>query len=181
MAKTDTQERFAKLVFISQPEVSQLLRKGVLTRGAPISQWHKEYLTNLRSVAAGWSSRDGLLDRIQEAALLDRRRREELEIKLGERHGQLIPMAALMDALSFLHGTLRTKLLAVPSRLKSQSPQMTAKQVAISEELIREILNELSSLRFPATVDDIAERYFQDLHAAAEANDRRVGGPVSDA
>ena len=64
------------MVFISQPEVSQLIRKGVLTRGASLKQWYKEYLDNLRKVAQGWSSRDGLLDRIQEAALLDRRIRK---------------------------------------------------------------------------------------------------------
>ena len=73
-----TQEQFARLVGISQPEVSQLIRKGVLTRGGTTAQWHKEYLDNLRKVAAGWQSQTGLLDRIQEAALLDRRKREEL-------------------------------------------------------------------------------------------------------
>jgi phage terminase Nu1 subunit (DNA packaging protein) len=181
MPKPNTQERFARMVFISQPEVSQLIRKGVLTRGASLKQWYKEYLDNLRKVAQGWSSRDGLLDRIQEAALLDRRKREELEIKLAERKAELIPLEALKETLTFLSATIRTKLLGLPNRLKSQSPTMTAKQVAIAEEIVREILNELGHARFPSSIDELAERYFSALHTAAEADNRRVGRPLSDA
>src|SRR5262245_4567677 len=133
MARSEeTQERFARMVFISPPEVSQLIKKGVLSRGAGLEQWYREYLDNLRKVASGWTSSDGRVDRMLEAALLDRSRRQELEIKLAERSGELIPLSAIKEMLAFLVTSIRVKLLAMPTRLKSKSPELTPKQFAIS-------------------------------------------------
>lgn len=170
-----TQQTFARLVGISQPEVSQLIRKGVLTRGGTAAQWHKEYLDNLRKVAAGWQSKTGQLDRIQEAALLDRRKREEIEIKLAERKGELLPVAAIVEALSSINAAVRSKLLALPNRIKSNNPQMTPRQVDQLDQSVREILTELSDVRLPPSFRDVAEQYFSRLHAAAETDDQPVG------
>jgi phage terminase Nu1 subunit (DNA packaging protein) len=173
-----TQEQFAKLVGISQPEVSQLLRKGVLTRGATTAQWHREYLDNLRKVAAGWQSQSGMLDRIQEAALLDRRKREQIEIKLAESKGDLLPVAAVVEALSFINSAVKSKLLALPNRIRSMNPQMTPRQVDDLDASVREILTELSNVRLPPSFRAVTEQYFSTLHTTAKAKNKRVGRPV---
>jgi len=176
----NTQEQFAKLVGISQPEVSQLIRKGVLTRGGTTVQWHKEYLDNLRKVAAGWQSQTGLLDRIQEAALLDRRKREELEIKLAEHKGELLPVLAVVEALSSLNAAVRAKLLALPNTIRSNNPQMTPRQVEQLDASVREILTELSNVRLPPSFRECAERYFSDLHTTPQTKSKRVGRHIPD-
>lgn len=175
MAKDNSQERFARLVGISQPEVSQLLRKGVLSRGADLNQWHKEYLDNLRKVASGWRSDDGRIDRMKEAALLDRCKREQLEIVIAEKKGDLVPRPVIAEALKFSFASVKSKLLSAPNRLRSVNPHAPAKLMAQFEDIIREILTELSHERYPASIDDIAKRYFRDLHAAAEAKPEPVG------
>ena len=179
--QSNTQEEFARLVGISQPEVSQLIRKGVLTRGGTRAQWHKEYLDNLRKVAAGWQSQSGLLDRIQEAALLDRRKREELDIKLAKLRGELLPVDAVVEALTFVHSAVRSRLLALPNRIRSLNASMTPRQVDQIEETVREILNELSNVRLPADFHQVTERYFSRLHATDETKGKRVGRHPPDA
>jgi len=132
-------------------------------------------------VAAGWQSQTGLLDRIQEAALLDRRKREELEIKLAERKGELLPVSAVVEALNSLNAAVRSKLLALPNRIRSNNPQMTPRQVQQLDESVREILTELSNVRLPPSFRECAERYFSDLHTAPQTKGKRVGRHVSDA
>lgn len=52
-------------------------------------------------VAAGWQSQDGRVDRMHEAAMLDRRRREEIEIKLAERRGELLSLESIVTMIKF--------------------------------------------------------------------------------
>lgn len=170
-----TQEEFARLVGISQPEVSQLIRKGVLTKGGSRAQWHKEYLDNLRKVAAGWQSQDGRIDRMQEAALLDRRRREELEIKIAEKKGELLPIPAVAAAFEFIISSIRSKLLSLPNTCRSKNPQLTPRQYTQIEEAVHDILTDLSGTKLPPNLSAIAEQYFQSLHATAATADQPMG------
>ena len=181
MAKASSQEKFAQLVGITQPAVSQLIRKGVLTRGASIGQWHREYLENLRKLAAGFKSDYIDLDLIKERARLAARQSEKLEIELAEKRHDLVPIAAIASALNFLNGTIRSKLLAFPSRMKSLCPELTTRELTRATDLIHEVLTELSHERFPPNIRDIARQYFSDLHATASDNGKRVGGskPIS--
>ena len=180
MAKENTQEQFAKLVDITQPTVAQLIHKGILTRGAGLSTWLKEYTKNLREQAAGWASKDGRVDRMAEAGLLDIAKRKLLELQYDKEIGGLIPLPAFKAALEFFLATARAKFLGAPSRIRSQDPHVTARQVAVWEQQIREILEELTNVQFPDEINRIAQHYLVDLHAAHEANDKRVGGSLPD-
>jgi hypothetical protein len=57
--KAATREEFARLMEISHQDVTKLVLKGILTRGAPIGQWLVEYGRHMRKVAAGWQSEEG--------------------------------------------------------------------------------------------------------------------------
>ena len=175
MAKPALQEQFAKAIGVTKQDVSKMLGKGILTRGATQEEWLLEYTKNLRYQAAQHRSLDGI-DRVREAALLDRRKREQLDIELDKQRGQLWPKEAIWAAWEARHGIIRTALLGLPSLMRSMDPTMTAKQVAVAEDAIRQKLTELANEQFPATVDAIAAKYFSDLHAAAETDGERMGG-----
>ncbi|HMF51155.1 MAG TPA: hypothetical protein VK603_21040 [Candidatus Saccharimonadales bacterium] len=82
--KAATREEFARVMGISHQAVTEHVRKGVLTRGATVAQWLVEYGKHHAAVAAGWQSNNGAVDRILEAALLDRCKREEIEIRIAK-------------------------------------------------------------------------------------------------
>ncbi|MGH7872999.1 MAG: hypothetical protein ACREQO_12365 [Candidatus Binatia bacterium] len=177
MAKPPTQEFFGKVVGVTQQEVARLVAKGVLTRGANLNQWLLEYTQNLREQAAQHRSEDGI-DRVKEAALLDRRRREQIELDLARERGNLISRAEIGAFIGFAFMAVRGKLLSFPSWLRSVIPQLTPRQIDSVDNKIREILAELGNERASPAIREITEQFFRDLHAAAETNGERVGGSV---
>jgi len=84
-----TREEFARIMEISPTAVTHLVTRGVLTRGAPVGRWIVEYGKHMAKVAAGWQS--GGADRILEAALLDRSKREEIEIRIAKQRRRADP------------------------------------------------------------------------------------------
>jgi len=180
MAKTDTQEQFAQLVGITQPQVSQLIAKGVLTRKDGLSKWLLQYTKNLREQAAGWQSKDGRIDRMAEAGFLDIAKRKLLDLEYARQTLELLPLSGFKLGLEFILGAVRSKLLAAPSRIRSQDPHVTPRQMSLWEQQVREILEELSNVQFPDDINRIAQQYLEDLHATSKADDQRVGGQVPD-
>lgn len=179
MASHNTQEQFAKLVNISQPEVSKLIRKGTLSRGATVEQWLREYVGNLRFQAAQHRSEDGKVDRVFEAAMLDRRRRENMEIELAKQRGELAPLSAVAGTVFIpLVNAIKTKILSFPSRYRSLNPSATPRDIDLLDSLCRETLVELSAERLSPEFRDLVEKYYTELHATAEAQGERVGGSV---
>ena len=178
MPKSPTQEQFARLVGITQQEVSSLMRKGTLTRGGTVGQWLQEYLKNLRAQAAGHKSSEGL-DLIQERARLAARQSEKLEIEVAKQQGELLPIAAAIEAINFSNVTVRSKLLAIPSRFKSICSTISPKNIDLLDSLVREVLTELSDVRFPREIAERAGQYFSDLHASPKTNGQSMGRSVS--
>ncbi len=174
--KNATQEQLAEALQISQQDVSRLIHKGFLTRSASLGQWLIEYGRHMREVAAGWKSQDGDLDLIHEKARLAARQSEKLEIDTAKLRGDLLPKNIVTDILNFHNATIRSRLLAMPSRLKAQRPELEIDAVIALTALIRETLNELSHVRLPQTVDDGTRQYFSDLHAAAKSDGNGMGG-----
>lgn len=93
--------------------MSDLLARGVLTRGAHWTDWVREYCEHLRGIAAG---------RIDPATADERKRllaarasRAELELELRQR--QLVNASAVERAARQLARSARDALRAVPPRL----------------------------------------------------------------
>lgn len=143
-AKSTPAERFASLVGISRPEVRQLIRKGVLTCGASVTQWHREYLDHLRKVAASRLPQSRPIDR---ATAMAHQRAVQKSIELAVLRGELLPVAAVVEALTFVHSAVRSRLLSLPTRIRSLNP----KQVKSLEAAVRGILKDLSKKKFPGS------------------------------
>lgn len=173
-----TQEAFAKKVGITQPDVSKLLAKGVLTRGATVDQWVLEYCRNLRFQAAQHKAEDGSVDRVKEAALLDRRKREELEMKLAERRKELWPVNAIAAALHQHNTNAKNRWLALPNNYKSLRPHLNPVDIDVLDRLCRENLIEQAHDQLPPDILRMVQRYWEELHATAQADGESVGGPT---
>lgn len=176
-----TQQEVAQITGLTQQRVQQLQKQQVWQKSDHVIIANRKIIAHLGEVAAGWMSQDGRVDRMREAAMLDRRKREEIELKLAERRGQLISLPSIVELIKYLILAIRTKFLALPSRMRSQCPDLSAKHYAILDRLVRDVILDFNSDRFPPAVRSATEQYFHRLHSAADSEDRPVGGSVSDA
>ena len=174
--KAATREEFARLMGISHQAVTEHVRKNVLTRGAPLARWLVEYGKHHAAVSAGWQSKDGSIDRIQEAALLDRTKREEIEMRMAEKRGTLIPDDVFIDGVGETFTAVKTRLLSIPNRLRSRRPNLSAEDIGAVEDEVRDTLTELSDDRFPRDIRMRLETERSHVPAGAAANGQRVGG-----
>jgi hypothetical protein len=67
------------------------------------------------------------------------------ELELGEKRGQLASVREIDARLANEYARAKTKLLAVPSKLRQRDPSVTLEQVELLDALIREVLNDLAS------------------------------------
>lgn len=88
--------------------------------------------------------------------LLESRARREAaeaalaEIELAEKRAELLPAADVESRLVNVFAGCKTKLLGVPARARQRDPALTAAQIALIEELLREALEDLASAAGPA-------------------------------
>lgn len=94
-----SQQEFGSLIGVSQPAVSQMLTKGILSPGGTGGQWILEYCSHLREVAAGRAT-DGSIDLPTERALLAREQRIGQKIKNDVARGTYAAIEALTDVLA---------------------------------------------------------------------------------
>jgi hypothetical protein len=68
-----------------------------------------------------------------------------LELERKQKEALLLPADEVERAWADTVAIAKTKLLAVPSRLRQRIPHLTLEEIAIAENLIRESLEELSA------------------------------------
>lgn len=93
------QSDFGDMVGISQPAVSDLLVRGVLTDGAAAGQWLREYCGHMREIAAGRLG-NGDLDLVTERARLARVQRERIEMQNAMTRRTLLPATLLVEIVA---------------------------------------------------------------------------------
>jgi hypothetical protein len=87
------------------------------------------------------------------AALAEARRRKELalaelaERKLQRDRGEWVRVDEVLSALEDAFVSCRTRLLSVPSKVKSLRPELTLEQLAIIDQQIRDALEDLAEGR----------------------------------
>jgi len=147
-----TQTEFGGLVGISQPAVSDLLKKHVLSDGATVGQWLREYCSNLREVAAGRMA-NGDLGLATERAALARAQRERIEMQNMEARGSLVPVAAIEPRLKAAVISAREYLRNQPLRLAQQAQGMGVGEL---EQLLNESFDGFLSrlARLPSSLND---------------------------
>lgn len=114
-----TQQQIAEHLDISQQQISELMKKlGVDWQAATLDEIRVAYIRNLRSVASGHRSSDGL-DLTRERVLTERVDRELKELMVAEKRGTLVNVEQLEPELMNMVGAFRAELLARDDKLKA--------------------------------------------------------------
>lgn len=133
-----TQQKIASHLDINQSSVSELMQKlSIDWKTASLDAIRIAYIRNLRSVAAGHKSADGL-DLTRERVMTERVDRELKELQLSEKRGQLINVEQFEPELMNMIGAFRAELLARDDKLVSDLAALYGVQVDVS------ILNEFT-------------------------------------
>lgn len=159
-----TQKKLAQRLGTTQQAISQLVQKKVLTPGADLDTWTKEAWEYMADCAAG---RRGPL--AEERTRLAARQSEKMEIELATKRGELAPLNIIAETVFIpLVQAIKTKIAAYPSRARALDSSFTARQIDILDNLGREVLTELSEARLPPEFRRRVEKYYTQLHTAAE-------------
>lgn len=148
------------MVGISQPAVSDLLSRGVLTDGAAAGLWLREYCGHLREIAAGRFAA-GDIDLATERAMLARVQREKIEMQNAITRGELAPRALLTQVLAAAAPKICGLLESVVPSLRKRSGY-GAEDLDFVARTIADARNAIADLRLP---DLLAEA------SAGDAND----------
>jgi phage terminase Nu1 subunit (DNA packaging protein) len=131
-------------------------------------------------IAAQHKSEDGL-DPVKEGALLKRAQREEIEFRLAQLRRELWPTNAISAVLHQHNTNAKNRWLSLPTTYKSICPHISPRDIDLLDTLVRENLTEQAHDQLPADIRLMVQRFFEELHAGAEADGQPMGGSVSQA
>jgi hypothetical protein len=146
-----TQQDLAKYTDLPQPQISEYLQKGVISRTDLLIVAIRKIIRYRGAIASGHKTDNGV-DRILEAALLDRSKRQEIDMRIAEKSGELLPREVVIEGVAATFTAIKTRALALPGRLRQRDSHFTDRQAALADEEVREWLIELSDDRFPRAI-----------------------------
>lgn len=154
------QSEFGELVGISQPAVSDLLSRRVLSGGGTGGQWLREYCGHLREIAAGRAA-SGDLDLASERAGLAKAQREKIEMQNAVTRGELAPRTLLEQVLAGVAPKVCGLLDSIVPALRKRSGY-GSEDLDFVARTIAETRNTIAALRLPdiapaAVTDDEEE------------------------
>lgn len=129
---TISQMEFGNIVGISQPSVSALIARRVLSPGATAGQWMREYCGSLREVAAGRAAH-GDITLATERAALARAQRERIEIQNAESRGELV-------RVSLIEPRLKDAIIGAREYLRNQPFHLAQKAQGLSSGELESLL-----------------------------------------
>lgn len=137
ITKSCTQSVFGNLFEISQKSVSDLVSRGVLRHGEPVSVWLVAYGSHLREQAAGRAA-VGDLVLAGERAALARVQRERIEMQNGVTRGELAPVALIEEVLSKAGARIGGIFDAIPGAVRRRVPSLSSDEIGnIEKEIAR--------------------------------------------
>lgn len=129
-----THAAFAEIVGIDRSRTTQLVRSGLLTKGATGIQWLHSYCANLREQAAQRMGGDGVvvgeggeaLDLVQERARLARSQCEGHAIRNASLRGTYAPRPVLERVLGMASEAVAQRIAALDSQVAAAAPNLPA-------------------------------------------------------
>lgn len=135
-----TQAEFGALIGVTQQAVSDMIERGVLTRGMPLGNWLRDAFEHLRDQAAG---RDNEL--ATERAKETKVRRELGEIALAKARKEVVPVPAFEMVLAHMGRAVAGLLEPLPGELSKLNPNLTPEDVALIQARVSDACNLASS------------------------------------
>lgn len=129
-----SQEAFGDLVGITQPAVSDLMKRGVIADGGAAGVWLLAYTKHLRDQAAGRG--DGEL--ANERARLAREQADAQAMKNAQARREVAPVGVIEEVLAHVGRQIATVIEGIQPKLRRQFPDLTGDQLkAIVAELAK--------------------------------------------
>lgn len=145
-----TQSQFGSLVGVSQPAVSEMLGRGVLTIDADGAQWVREYCGHLREMAAGRAAA-GDLDLATERAGLAKAQREKIEMQNAVTRNELAPVYLIEEVLAKAGARVSKILDTIPGTIRRREPSLSAATIA---EIARDVAK-VRNIAAAITLEDL--------------------------
>ncbi len=143
--KKTTQAKFAQMVGVTQPAVSSLIARGIITPGDTAGNWLLGYCGHLREGAAGRTNTSDL-DLTEERARLAAAQADKIEMELAVMRNELVSVSIVEQVLVAAAGKMAGILDAVPSILKRRLPDITEADVSIVRQEIAKARNTIAAL-----------------------------------
>lgn len=173
LSKSVSQARFAELIGISQPAVSDLVNRGILPRGASAGEWLLAYTARLREQAAGRKGDgDATLDLVAERARLAKEQADAKAMDNAIRRRELAPVSVISATFAEFASRIVPILEGLPIQLRRKCNLDAAALDVVTEEIVK-ARNEAAGL-----LDVLMEKVDESLansgqRAAVEADDVR--------
>lgn len=158
------------MVGISQPAVSDLLGRAVLTDGASGGEWLKQYCRHLREIAAGRAT-NGDLDLATERARLAKEQADKISMQNAERRGELAPVAAMEMVLASVGAKVGKILDTIPGLVRRRVP-------GIGSDVVEAITADIAKCRNMAAAMTLASLDADDEAEADPPQDEAAPAPI---
>jgi len=122
------QAEFGELVGVSQPAVSDMVSRGVLTPGQSAGAWLRDYCAHLREQAAGRGADGELAFQRSELARVSR---ERAEIKLALERREYAAVALIEQVLASVGRSIAGALEPLHVNLHKRCPQLSSEDVRL--------------------------------------------------
>ena len=103
------------------------------------------YVLHLRGIAAGWGDAEKAASLTTERARLAKEQADAQALKNAVMRGEFVPCSEVERAWGDILRGLRSRLLAVPSRLRQTVPHLTTSDVTLIDRELRDALQELGA------------------------------------
>ena len=123
-----TQAAFGELIGVSQPAVSEMVTREILTPGQTAHQWLLAYCAHMREQAAGRGADGELAFQRSELARVSR---ERAEIKLALERRQYAPVALIEQVLATVGRGIVGVLEPLHVNLHRQCPALTPEDLKL--------------------------------------------------
>lgn len=134
------------LLGVSSGALTDLKKRGLAVHLAhdvyDLEATVQNYVTHLRSIAAGWGTADQAANLTAERTRLAKEQADAQAIKNAKLRGDLIEAKEVERGWSDLLRKLRAHLLAIPPRLR-QTLELSAADAEVIDRAVREALTEL--------------------------------------
>lgn len=140
---------------ISERRVRELAERNILSRSGngryPLRASIAAYCEHTRSLAASRSGNVSAdLNLTHERALLAQEQRIGQQIKNAKESGELLPRQAVLERWSAILRSVSVRMRAVPTRARQRLAHLTADDVLILEEEVRDALTEAAGEGVPS-------------------------------
>jgi phage terminase Nu1 subunit (DNA packaging protein) len=141
------------LVGISQPAVSDLLKRQVIDEKGTAADWLKSYCQNLREQAAGRAGSDGSLDLVGERARLAKEQADRIALQNLVTRGELAPVTLIEEVLAKTASRISGIFDAIPGAIRRRMPSLGSDEIDLIADEIAKGRNIVAQLN----LEDILE------------------------